>query len=47
MSYRRELIQIRPTNLGNGKFGSREGLPQLIFEIPQVPKIMNGKSTCH
>ena len=44
MAYRRELIQIRPTNLGNGVFGSRAGLPQIIFEIPQVPKICNGKS---
>ena len=41
---RRELIQVQPTNLGAGVFGARSGLPQIIFEIPKVPKIMNGKS---
>ena len=47
MSYNgttREFIQINPTNLGDGKFSDRSGLNQLIFDIPRVPKIMNGKS---
>lgn len=47
MSYNgttREFIQVNPTNLGDGKFSDRSGLNQLIFDIPRVPKIMNGKS---
>ena len=44
MNFRREVLQIQPTNLGSGVFGSRNGLPQIIFEIPRVPKIMDGKS---
>lgn len=41
---RREVLQILPTNLGSGVFSPRAGLPQVIFEIPRFPKIMNGKS---
>lgn len=41
---RREVLQILPTNLGSGVFGARNGLPQIIFEIPRFPKVMNGKS---
>ncbi len=44
MDFRREVLQIQPTNLGSGVFGARNGLPQIIFEIPRVPKIMDGKS---
>jgi|TARA_R110002012_G_scaffold18703_2_gene68369 hypothetical protein len=44
MDFRREVLQIQPTNLGSGVFGARNGLPQVIFEIPRVPKIMDGKS---
>lgn len=44
MNFRREVLQIQPTNLGSGVFGARSGLPQIIFEIPRVPKIMDGKS---
>jgi hypothetical protein len=40
----REFIQVNPTNLGDGVFSDRNGLNQLIFDIPRVPKIMNGKS---
>tara|TARA_R110002012_G_scaffold316436_1_gene531386 strand:- start:8681 stop:10057 length:1377 start_codon:yes stop_codon:yes gene_type:complete len=40
----REFIQVNPTNLGDGKFSDRSGLNQIIFDIPRVPKIMNGKS---
>ena len=43
-SFTRELVQIQPTNLGNGKFSFKNGVPQIIFDIPQMPKIMNGKS---
>jgi hypothetical protein len=42
---KREIYQILPTNLGAGVFApSRNGLSQLIFELPQLPAIMNGKS---
>tara|TARA_R110000824_G_scaffold90448_4_gene220888 strand:- start:722 stop:2128 length:1407 start_codon:yes stop_codon:yes gene_type:complete len=41
---RREVLQILPTNVGSGIFSPRAGLPQIIFEIPRFPKIMNGKS---
>ena len=44
MTTTREVIQINPTNLGDGSFSDRNGLNQIIFEIPQMPKIMNGKS---
>ena len=44
MTTTREVIQINPTNLGDGVFSDRNGLNQIIFEIPQMPKIMNGKS---
>ena len=44
MSSKREYIQIQATNLGNGLFGSRQGLPMAIFEIPKMPKMLNGKS---
>ncbi len=40
----RQYIQVLPTNLGDGLFSDRNGLAQIIFEIPQVAKIMNGKS---
>ena len=42
---KRELYQILPTNLGAGVFApSRNGLSQMIFELPQLPAVMNGKS---
>jgi hypothetical protein len=42
---KREIYQILPTNLGAGVFApSRNGLSQMIFELPQLPAIMNGKS---
>ena len=44
MTSKREFIQVNPTNLGDGVFSDRNGLNQIIFEIPRVPKIMNGKS---
>lgn len=44
MNFKREVLQIQPTNLGSGVFGARNGLPQIILEIPRVPKIMDGKS---
>jgi hypothetical protein len=40
----REFIQVNPTNLGDGVFSDRNGLNQIIFQIPKVPKILNGKS---
>ncbi len=47
MSYNgttREFIQLNATNLGDGTFSDRSGLNQIIFDIPRMPKIMNGKS---
>lgn len=40
----RQYLQVLPTNLGDGIFSDRNGLAQVIFELPAVPKIMNGKS---
>ena len=44
MTTKREFIQITPQNVGNGTFSDRNGLNQVIFELPNVPKICNGKS---
>ncbi len=44
MTTTREFIMVNPINLGNGEFSDRKGLNQIIFEIPKVPKVMNGKS---
>jgi len=44
MNTTRELVQIQPTNLGTGVFSFKEGVPQIQFDIPMMPKIMNGKS---
>ena len=44
MTTRRQYIQVLPTNLGDGVFSDRNGLAQVIFELPSVAKIMNGKS---
>lgn len=45
MNSKRQYYNILPTNLGAGVYApSRNGLSQIIFEIPQVPAIMNGKS---
>jgi hypothetical protein len=44
MTTKREFIQVNPTNLGNGVFSDRNGLNQIIFEIPQVSKFMKGNT---
>ena len=41
---RREVIQINPVNLGNGKFGPRNGFTQIIFELPRKAVIADGKT---
>ena len=41
---RREVLIINPTNLSDGKFSDRNGLNQIIFEIPRASKVLNGKS---
>ena len=41
---RREVLIVNPTNLSDGKFSDRNGLNQIIFEIPRKASIMNGKS---
>ena len=40
----KEVIQINPTNLGNGKFSFKNGTPQIEFDIPMMPKYMDGNS---
>lgn len=40
----KEVIQIKPTNLGNGKFSFLNGTPQIEFDIPMMPKYMDGTS---
>lgn len=46
MNTRRELLQIQPTNLGaSGIFSpSRNGLQQITFQIPRLPRVMMGKT---
>jgi hypothetical protein len=45
MDTTRGTIQVLPTNLGNGVFSpDRNGLGQIIFEIPKIPQILNGRS---
>ncbi len=45
MNTRRQVIQLNPTNSSSsGIFGDRTGLTQVVFEIPNRPMIMNGKS---
>tara|TARA_R110000803_G_scaffold50583_1_gene104830 strand:+ start:11500 stop:12876 length:1377 start_codon:yes stop_codon:yes gene_type:complete len=44
MSSRRRLVQINPSNQGNGVFSFRGGVNQLVFDIPMTPAILNGKS---
>jgi hypothetical protein len=45
MNTRRQVVQVNPTNTSSsGLFGDRTGLTQIVFEIPNDPKIMNGKS---
>ena len=44
MSSRRSLVQINPTNQGQGIYSSRGGINTLIFDIPMTPSILNGKS---
>jgi len=40
----KQVIQIKPTNLGNGKFSFQNGTPQIEFDIPMMPKYMDGTS---
>ena len=40
----KEVIQINPTNLGSGKFSFKNGTPQIEFDIPMMPKYMDGSS---
>lgn len=45
MDTTRGIVQVLPTNLGNGVFSpDRNGLGQIIFEIPKIPQILNGRS---
>jgi len=40
----KEVIQITPTNLGNGVFSFANGTPQIEFDVPMMPKYMDGGS---
>ena len=40
----KEVIQITPTNLGNGIFSFANGTPQIEFDVPMMPKYMDGGS---
>ena len=44
MSVSKEVIEINPTNLGDGTFSFRNGTPQIEFDIPRMPKYLLGKS---
>lgn len=46
MESRRELLQFQPTNLGAGGVFSpdRNGLQQVVFQIPKLPRVMMGRT---
>jgi len=46
MESRRELLQFQPTNLGAGGIFSpdRNGLQQVVFQIPKLPRVMMGQT---
>lgn len=46
MESRRELLQFQPTNLGAGGVFSpdRNGLQQVVFQIPKLPRVMMGQT---
>jgi hypothetical protein len=46
MDSRRELLQFQPTNLGRGGIFSpdRNGLQQVVFQIPKLPRVMMGRT---
>ena len=44
MSFQKEVIEIRPSNAGSGRFSFKKGTPLIEFQIPQAPKFLLGKS---
>ena len=46
MDSRRELLQFQPTNIGRGGIfaPSRNGLQQVVFQIPKLPRVMMGRT---
>lgn len=45
MDTTRGTLQVLPTNLGDGVFSpDRNGLGQIILELPKIPQVLNGRS---
>ena len=44
MSFRKEVVEIKPTNAGNGTFSFSNGSPLIEFQIPQQPRFLLGKT---
>ena len=40
----RECVILKPTNAGNGVFSFHNGSPQIEWDIPVMPKFLDGKS---
>jgi len=43
-SRKKQTVQIRPTNIGDGVFSFTSGTPQLEFDIPSIPAYVVGNS---
>ena len=44
MSFKKEVVEIKPTNAGNGTFSFSGGAPLIEFQIPQQPRFLLGKT---
>ena len=44
MSFKKEVVEIKPTNAGNGTFSFSGGSPLIEFQIPQQPRFLLGKT---
>ena len=42
--FRKEVVEIKPTNAGNGTFSFSGGSPLVEFQIPQQPRFLLGKT---
>ena len=40
----RECVILKPTNSGNGVFSFHKGSPQIEWDIPVMPKFLDGKT---
>ena len=43
-NFRKEVVEIKPTNAGNGTFSFSGGSPLIEFQIPQQPRFLLGKT---